>query len=124
MMASRVVPEPEQAEETPASPETRPETLPPNLAAKEAWSSLTGDLVALRGREVLPPWFDQFEGAQLQDATLTVLVPNAYAANHLNDNFGEELTGLWQRRAGAGAVLEVTTDIVSGTRAVLGTVST
>jgi hypothetical protein len=124
MMASQVVPEPEQAEETSASPETRPETLPPDLAAKEAWSSLTGDLVALRGREVLPPWFDQFEGAQLQDATLTVLVPNAYAANHLNDNFGVELTRLWQRRAGAGALLEVTTEIVSGARAVLGTIST
>ena len=78
------------------------------------------DLVALRGRKVLPPWFEQFEGGELEGSTLTVLVPNAYAANHLNDNFGEELTRLWQRRAGAGAVLEVSTEIVSGTRAVLG----
>jgi hypothetical protein len=124
LMASELVPEPEQAGESPARPETRPETPSPDLAAKEAWSSLTEDLVGLRGREVLPPWFDQFEGAQLEGTTLTVLVPNGYAANHLNDNFGEDLIRLWQRRSGAEAVLEVTTDLLSGKRAVLGASST
>jgi plasmid replication initiation protein len=91
--------------------------------AQEAWSSLAEDLVAFRGREVLPPWWGQFEGGQLEGTTLTILVPNGYAANHLNDNFGEELTHLWQQRVGAGAVLEVTADLVSGKRAVLGTIS-
>jgi hypothetical protein len=125
LMASEQVPEPEQAEESPARPETRPETPAPDLAAaKEAWSSLTEDLVALRGREVLPPWFDEFEGAQLKGTTLTILVPNGYAANHLNDNFGRDLTRIWQQRAGAGAVLEVTTDLLAGKRAVLGARST
>jgi hypothetical protein len=118
-MASELVSEPEQAEETPAGPETRTETLAPDLAAKEAWSSLAEDLVALRGREVLPPWWDQFEGAELEGTTLTIRVPNGYAANHLNDNFGEELTRLWKERVGPGAVLEVTTDLLSGKRAVL-----
>ena len=124
LMASEQFPEPGQAEENPARPETRPETPAPDLAAKEAWSSLTEDLVALRGREVLPPWFDQFEGAQLKGTVLTILVPNGYAANHLNDNFGNDLTRIWQQRAGPGAVLEVTTDFLSGKRAVLGTKST
>jgi hypothetical protein len=120
-MPSELVSETEQAEEPPALPEeNRPETLAPDPAANEAWSSLAEDLVALRGREILPPWFDQFEGAQLEGAALTVLVPNGYAANHLNDNFGEDLTQLWQERVGAGAVLEVTTDLLSGKRAVLG----
>ena len=125
LMASEQVPEPEQAEESPARPETRPETPAPDLAAaKEAWSSLTEDLVALRGREGLPPWFDEFEGAQLKGTALTILVPNGYAANHLNDNFGRDLTRIWQQRAGAGAVLEVTTDLLAGKRAVLGARST
>jgi hypothetical protein len=124
LMASELISEPQQAEESPAHPETRPETPAPDLAAKEAWSSLAEDLVALRSRNVLPPWFGQFEGAQLEGATLTILVPNGYSANHLNDNFGEDLTRLWQRRAGAEAVLEVTTDLLSGKRAVLGASST
>lgn len=85
---------------------------------------MTEDLVALRGREVLPPWFDEFEGAQLKGTALTILVPNGYAANHLNDNFGRDLTRIWQQRAGAGAVLEVTTDLLADKRAVLGARST
>jgi hypothetical protein len=41
------------------------------------------DLIALRGRESLPGWFGDFEGGQLADDTLTILVPNSTAANHL-----------------------------------------
>jgi hypothetical protein len=49
---------------------------------------------------------------------LTILVPNSTAANHLNDNFGEDLTRLWRGRAGPAAVLQVTTDLRIGKRAV------
>jgi len=100
------------------TPPAEPQAL--DTKAQEAWSSLTEDLAILRGREVLPPWFDQFEGAQLEGTTLTILVPNGYAANHLNDNFGEDLTRLWQQRVGAGAILEVTAALLSGKRGVLG----
>jgi chromosomal replication initiation ATPase DnaA len=77
------------------------------------------DLVARHGRASLPPWFEQFEGGLLEGATLTVLVPNSYAANHLNENFGEDLVHLWRERAGDNAVLQVTTDLTSGIRAQL-----
>jgi chromosomal replication initiation ATPase DnaA len=88
--------------------------------AEEAWEALVADLVTLRGRDSLPPWFEQFEGGQLEGSTLTVLVPNSYAANHLNENFGEDLVHLWRERSGDdGAVLQVTTDLSSGVRAQL-----
>jgi hypothetical protein len=86
--------------------------------AEEAWEALVADLVTLHGRESLPPWFEQFEGGQLEGSTLTVVVPNSYAANHLNENFGEDLVHLWRERSGDdGAVLQVTTDLSSGVRA-------
>jgi plasmid replication initiation protein len=88
--------------------------------AEEAWEALVANLVTLHGRESLPPWFEQFEGGQLEGSTLTVLVPNSYAANHLNENFGEDLVHLWRERSGDdGAVLQVTTDLSSGVRAQL-----
>jgi hypothetical protein len=88
--------------------------------AEEAWEALVANLVTLHGRESLPPWFEQFEGGQLEGSTLTVLVPNSYAANHLNENFGEDLVDLWRERSGDdGAVLQVTTDLSSGVRAQL-----
>jgi plasmid replication initiation protein len=86
--------------------------------AEEAWEALVADLVTLHGRESLPPWFEQFEGGQLEGSTLTVLVPNSYAANHLNENFGEDLVHLWRERSDDdGAFLQVTTDLSSGVRA-------
>ena len=96
---------------------SQPASLDPKAA--EAWSSLAEDLVTLRGRGILPPWFEQFEGGQLEGSTLTVLVPNSYAANHLNENFGEDLVRLWRGRAGEEAVLEVAVDLSSGVRAQL-----
>jgi len=82
------------------------------------WHALVKGLVALRGHDSLPPWFEQFQGGQLEGSTLTVLVPNSYAANHLNENFGEDLVRLWRERSGeAGAVLQVTTDLSSDVRA-------
>jgi hypothetical protein len=84
------------------------------------WANLVEDLVALRGSKALPPWFEQFEGGQLEWPTLTVVVPNSYAANHLNENFGEDLVRLWRERSGdEDAVLQVTTDLSSGVRAQL-----
>jgi hypothetical protein len=48
------------------------------------------------------------------------VVPNSYAANHLNENFGEDLVHLWRERSGEeDAVLQVTTDLSSGVRAQL-----
>jgi hypothetical protein len=88
--------------------------------AEEAWEALVADLVTLRGRDSLPPWFEQFDGGQLEGSTLTVVVPNSYAANHLNENFGEDLVHLWRERSGDDdAVLQVTTDLSSGVRAQL-----
>jgi hypothetical protein len=88
--------------------------------AEEAWEALVADLVTLRGRDSLPPWFEQFEGGQLEGSTLTAVVPNSYAANHLNENFGEDLVRLWRERSGVDdAVLQVTTDLSSGVRAQL-----
>jgi hypothetical protein len=90
----------------------------PDPRARSEWHALVEGLVALRGREVLPPWFEQFEGGELEGSTLTVLVPNSTAANHLNNNFGEALIRLWRERAGdRDAVLQVTTDLSSGVRA-------
>jgi hypothetical protein len=74
----------------------------------------------LRGGDILPPWFDQFQGGQLEGSILTVMVPNSYAANHLNENFGKDLVRLWRERSGEdNAVLQVTTDLSSGVRAQL-----
>jgi chromosomal replication initiation ATPase DnaA len=88
--------------------------------AEEAWEALVADLVTHRSRDSLPPWFEQFEGGQLEGSTLTVVVPNSYAANHLNENFGEDLVHLWRERSGEeDAVLQVTTDLSSGVRAQL-----
>ena len=84
-------------------------TLDPQ--AIEAWESLVEDLVALREQEILPPWFDQLEGGQLEGATLTVLVPNSTAANYLNDHFGTDLVRLWRKHAGSDASLQVTTSL-------------
>jgi hypothetical protein len=86
-----------------------------------AWESLVAELVALHGRASLPPWFDQFAGGQLAETTLTVLVPNSTAANHLNETFGADLTRLWRERAGEGAIVQVAMDLRSDTRAALTT---
>jgi plasmid replication initiation protein len=87
--------------------------------ALKAWESLVKDLVVLRGRDSLPPWFDQFEGGQLEGTILTVLVPNSTAANHLNEHFGADLVRLWREHAGTGAILQVATDLGSNKRAAL-----
>ncbi len=91
----------------------------PDPAARDAWRALAEDLTALRGRDALPPWWDDFEGGELEDAALTVLVPNSRAANHLNDNFGEDLSRLWRDRAGRDAAIQVAIDLSSGMRAPL-----
>jgi hypothetical protein len=94
--------------------------IAPDPKAQAEWQALVEDLIALRGRESLPPWFSDFEGGQLEGSTLTILVPNSTAANHLNENFGEDLRRLWRRTSGAtGAVLQLATSL-SGKRAVLG----
>ena len=99
--------------------EGAPEQPAPDPGAQEAWRALAADLTALRGREALPPWWDQYEGGELEGSTLTVLVPNSTAANHLNDNFGEDLSRLWRERAGADAVVQVATELASERRAPL-----
>jgi hypothetical protein len=91
----------------------------PDPQAVKAWSSLVKDLIKLRGEENLPPWFGDFAGGELRGSTLTVLVPNSTAANYLNDHFGADLVRLWRERAGDEAILQVATDLSSGTRAVL-----
>jgi Replication initiator protein A len=100
-------------------PETAHEPSAPDSEASSAWSSLVKDLIALRGQESLPPWFDQLEGGQREKTTLTVVVPNSMAANYLNDHFGADLVRLWRERAGVDAVLQVATDLRSGKRAAL-----
>ncbi len=95
------------------------EELGPDPQAIEAWLSLVADLTALRGQDSLPPWFAQFAGGSLNGATLTILVPNSTAANHLNETFGPDLVHMWRERAGADATLQVTTDLGSSKRAVL-----
>jgi hypothetical protein len=110
-------PHPSGRSEQPA-PEKLSAPDSPDSRAQPEWHALVEGLVALRGRDSLPPWFEQFEGGQLEDATLTVLVPNSYAANHLNENFGEDLVRLWRERSSdEDAVLQVTTDLSSGVRA-------
>jgi hypothetical protein len=91
----------------------------PDPQAVHAWESLTQDLVALRGQDSLPPWFDQLEGGLLTETTLTVVVPNSTAANYLNNHFGEDLVTLWREHAGADATLQVTTNLSTGKRAAL-----
>jgi len=91
----------------------------PDPRALAAWQALVADLVALRGQDSLPLWFDQLAGGELHGATLTVLVPNTTAANHLNDHFGKDLVRLWRERTGAGAVVQVATDLQSDKRAAL-----
>lgn len=99
-----------------AEEEVREESQP-DLAAREAWTSLAADLVSLRGSDSMPPWFGEFEGGELDGVTLTILVPNSTAANHLNTNFGQDLGRLWRRRVGEDALLQVCMDIQDGTRA-------
>jgi hypothetical protein len=99
--------------------EGAPEQPAPDPGARDAWRALAADLSALRGREALPPWWDQYEGGELEGSTLTVLVPNSTAANHLNDNFGEDLSRLWRERAGVDAVVQVATELASERRAPL-----
>jgi plasmid replication initiation protein len=101
------------------SEQPAPETLSaPDPRAQAEWHALVESLVTLRSRDSLPPWFSDFEGGELEGSTLTLLVPNSYAANHLNENFGEDLVRLWRERSGDdGAVLKVTTDLSSGVRA-------
>jgi len=94
------------------------EPIAPDPRAQSEWHALVKGLVALGGRDSLPPWFEQFQGGQLEGSTLTVVVPNSYAANHLNNNFGEDLVRLWRERSGdEDAVLQVATDLSSGVRA-------
>jgi hypothetical protein len=94
------------------------EPIAPDPEAQTEWQALVESLIALRSRESMPPWFEQFDGGQLEGSTLTILVPNSYAANHLNENFGEDLVHLWRERSGdEDAALQVTTDLSSGVRA-------
>jgi hypothetical protein len=94
--------------------------LPLDTQAIQAWESLGDDLVRLRGREVLPPWFNDFTGGELVGSLLTVLVPNTTAANHLNDHFGADLIRLWREHCcDERASIEVTLDLQSGKRAAL-----
>ena len=112
-------PQMELLEDVPRSEEAAGEAPVDDGAAREAWTSLVEELVSLHGRECLPPWFGDFEGGALDGATLTVLVPNSVAANHLNNNFGQDLTRLWRARAGESAIVQVCTDVERGVRAVL-----
>jgi hypothetical protein len=92
----------------------------PDPHAEGAWSSLIAELTRLRGHEQLPPWFGDFRGGALRESTLTVLVPNSTAANHLNEHFGKDLTRLWRKQCGdAAGVIEVTLDLGTGRRATL-----
>jgi hypothetical protein len=107
----------EQAE--PDQEEAPSTELAPDPHAIVAWESLTETLVALRGEASLPPWFHQLVGGHLNGTTLTVLVPNSTAANHLNENFGADLLRMWRERVGADATLQVATDLGSSKRAAL-----
>lgn len=91
----------------------------PDPKAQEAWLRLAKDLISLRGQDSLPPWFEQFEGGEMDGTVLTILVPNSTAANHLNDNFGADLVRMWRERTGADAALQVTVDLGSDNRAAL-----
>lgn len=92
----------------------------PDPAAQAAWKLLIDELKALRRGDAFPPWFGEFEGSELEGATLLVLVPNSYAANHLNENFGADLVRLWRDRAGEEATLQVALGLSSPTRVPLG----
>jgi hypothetical protein len=115
--------EPQHVPEASLSQDTddeEPSAAPaPDPQAIAAWKALVSDLTALRGEDCLPPWFDQLEGGDFQGSTLTVLVPNTTAANHLNDHFGKDLVRLWRERTGAEAIVQVATDLGSGKRAAL-----
>lgn len=92
----------------------------PDPQAASAWSSLVQDLIRLRGRDSLPPWFNDFTGGEFVGSLLTVLVPNTTAANHLNDHFGADLIRLWREHCcDERASIEVTLDLQSGKRAAL-----
>jgi plasmid replication initiation protein len=109
---------PEHSEDLDPAPTPSAESHVADTEAEEAWEALVADLVTLHDRDSLPPWFEQFQGGQLEGSTLTVVVPNSYAANHLNDNFGEDLVRLWRQRSDEEeAVVQVTTDLSSGVRA-------
>jgi hypothetical protein len=116
----RVIPHEDDEE---AAEGLQPQPVEPpasDLEAQQAWANLVEALVALHGRDSLPPWFGDFEGGELAGSTLTILVPNNFAANHLNENFGEDLVRLWRERSGDDdAVLQVTTDLSAGVRAQL-----
>jgi hypothetical protein len=110
----------ENSEDQEPSPTPSAESYVADTKAEEAWEALVADLVTLHGRESLPPWFEQFEGGQLEGSTLTVVVPNSYAANHLNENFGEDLVRLWRERSGEeDAVVQEATNLSTGVRAQL-----
>ena len=88
----------------------------PDAKAQEAWRKLSEELVALRGSDDLPPWWSDFQGGELESSSLTILVPNGTAANHLNDNYGEDLAHLWRKLMGAEATLLVATSVSSEVR--------
>jgi hypothetical protein len=102
------------------APDVSEESPMPDPQAEKAWSALVAELTRLRGQEQLPPWFGDFHGGALTDSTLTVLVPNSTAANHLNEHFGQDLTRLWREQCGdAAAVIEVALELDAGKRATL-----
>src|SRR5918995_1413867 len=116
-------PEPQHVAEASLSHESDdegPSSEPaPDPQASAAWQALVADLIALRGQDSLPLWFDQLEGGDLQGTSLTVLVPHTTAANHLNNHFGKDLVRLWRERTSADALVQVATDLGSGKRAAL-----
>jgi Replication initiator protein A len=120
----RPVSDPGQVPDAPVHHDLEVEEAPSDESVHDpqaiaVWELLVGDLVALHGQDSLPPWFDQLAGGQLDGATLTVLVPNSTAANHLNETFGADLVHMWRERAGADALLQVATDLQSDKRAAL-----
>lgn len=121
-LAAELLPrdEPAPADETGDREQDSPEQPAPDPAAQEAWRALVEYLIALRGRDALPPWWDDYQGGVLQGSTLTVLVPNSTAANHLDQNFGEDLLRLWRERAGNDATLQMAVGLASDRRAPLG----
>lgn len=94
-----------------SDPEQTPDASGLDPPAQDAWRTLAEDLAILRGQDNLPPWFGDFQGGELRDGVLTILVPNSYAANHLNEHFGEDLLRLWRQRIGEQAVLQVSADL-------------
>lgn len=104
--------DPDQREKPSKEPILDPQAI-------EAWQRLLDNLVAVHGRESLPPWFEELEGGQLKGVTLTILVPNSTAANYVNQHYGGELLGLWRERVGNEGRLEVAVDLHSEQRAEL-----